>query len=85
MSAFPTTVLLREALAHYRVAAADTPFVGDQADDLKAAFHAGCKRVLVRTGLGSKTLAEGLSQYLSPVVVHDDLAAFVSAHLASKA
>ena len=25
-------------------AAADTPFVGDQADDLKAAFHAGCQR-----------------------------------------
>ena len=80
----PSGGMLREALAHYHVAPADTPFVGDQADDLKAAFHAGCKRVLVRTGLGSKTLAEGLPQYLSPVAVHDDLAAVVSAQLAGK-
>jgi D-glycero-D-manno-heptose 1,7-bisphosphate phosphatase len=66
------------------VAPADTPFVGDQADDLKAAFHAGCKRVLVRTRLGRKTLAEGLPHYFSPVAVHDDLAAVVSAQLAGK-
>ena len=88
-SQMPAPQALRRHVAggagHYRVAAADTPFVGDQADDLKAAFHAGCKRVLVRTGLGSKTLAEGLPQYLSPVAVHDDLAAVVSAQLASKA
>ena len=59
----PSGGMLREALAHYHVAPADTPFVGDQADDLKAAFHAGCKRVLVRTGLGSKTLAGGPPEY----------------------
>jgi D-glycero-D-manno-heptose 1,7-bisphosphate phosphatase len=41
----PAGDMLREALAHYRAAPADTPFVGDQADDLKAAFHAGCKCV----------------------------------------
>ena len=58
--------MLREALAHYGVAPADTPFVGDQADDLKAAFHAGCKRVLVRTGLGCKTLAKGLPKIFPP-------------------
>jgi len=80
----PSGGMLREALAHYHMTPGDTPFVGDQADDLKAAFHAGCKRVLVRTGLGSKTLAEGLPQYLSPVAVHDDLAAVVSAQLAGK-
>jgi len=28
----------------------------NQADDLKAAFHAGCRRILVRTGLGLKRL-----------------------------
>jgi D-glycero-D-manno-heptose 1,7-bisphosphate phosphatase len=34
----PSGGMLREALARYGAAAADTPFVGDQADDLKAAF-----------------------------------------------
>ena len=46
--------MLREALARFGARAADTPFVGDQVEDLKAAFHAGCRRVLVRTGLGRK-------------------------------
>jgi D-glycero-D-manno-heptose 1,7-bisphosphate phosphatase len=80
----PSGGMLREALAHYRATPSETPFVGDQADDLKAAFHAGCKRVLVRTGLGRKTLEDGLPQYVSPVAVHDDLAAAVEARLAGK-
>src|SRR5258707_1572923 len=33
----PWPGMLKEALARYGVAAADTPFVGDQVDDLKAA------------------------------------------------
>ena len=73
--------MLREALARYGAAAAHTPFVGDQADDLKAAFHAGCQRVLVRTGLGRKTLAKPLPVYVQPVVVFDDLAGAVDARL----
>ena len=56
----PASGMLAEALARYGAAAAETPFVGDQADDLRAAFHAGCRRVLVRTGLGRKTLDEGI-------------------------
>jgi hypothetical protein len=40
--------------------------------------------VLVRTGLGRKTLEQGLPQYLAPVAVHDDLAAVVGAQLAGK-
>ena len=76
--------MLREALARYGAIPAETPFVGDQVDDLKAAFHAGCRRVLVRTGLGRKTLEQGLPQYLSPVAVHADLAAVVDAQLAGK-
>jgi D-glycero-D-manno-heptose 1,7-bisphosphate phosphatase len=80
----PSAGMLREALARYRAIPAQTPFVGDQAEDLKAAFHAGCKRVLVRTGLGRKTLEEGLPQYLSPVSVQNDLAAVVDAHLAGR-
>ena len=78
----PAAGMLREALVNYGANPADTPFVGDQLDDLKAAFHAGCRRVLVRTGLGRKALEGGLPDYVRPVAVHDDLAAAVDAHLA---
>jgi D-glycero-D-manno-heptose 1,7-bisphosphate phosphatase len=77
----PSGGMLRQALARYGAHPAETPFVGDQADDLKAAFHAGCRRVLVRTGLGRKTLEQGLPQYVEPVAVYDDLAAAVDAEL----
>jgi D-glycero-D-manno-heptose 1,7-bisphosphate phosphatase len=80
----PAAGMLAEALARYGAAAAETPFVGDQADDLRAAFHAGCKRVLVRTGLGHKTLARGIPRYVAPVAVHDDLVAAVDAQLAGR-
>lgn len=71
----PAGGMLREALAHYGAPAHRTPFVGDQLDDLRAAFHAGCRRVLVKTGLGTKALAAGIPDYLSSVAVYDDLAA----------
>ncbi len=77
----PAGGMLRKALRHYRAEPAQTAFVGDQLDDLRAAFHAGCRRVLVRTGLGEKTLRRGLPAYLLPVSVHDDLAAAVEAEL----
>ena len=78
----PWAGMLTEALVRYSADAAATPFVGDRADDLKAAFHAGCKRVLVRTGRGRKTLEDGQPSYVQPVSVHDDLAAAVDAGLA---
>ena len=80
----PAAGMLREALARFGAAATDTPFVGDQVEDLKAAFHAGCPRVLVRTGLGRKALEDGLPDYVQPVAVYDDLAAAVDAHLAQR-
>lgn len=80
----PAGGMLQEALASYGARAADTPFVGDQVDDLKAAFHAGCPRVLVRSGLGKNALEDGLPQYLEPVAVYDDLAAAVDAHLGNR-
>jgi D-glycero-D-manno-heptose 1,7-bisphosphate phosphatase len=46
-----------------------------------AAFHAGCPRILVLTGLGRRALEDGLPQYVEPVAVHDDLAAAVDTHL----
>jgi D-glycero-D-manno-heptose 1,7-bisphosphate phosphatase len=69
----PAAGMLREALRHYGAQAEATPFVGDQIDDLKAAFHARCRPVLVRTGLGAKALAEGLPEYVRPLTVCDDL------------
>jgi D-glycero-D-manno-heptose 1,7-bisphosphate phosphatase len=80
----PAAGMLREALADYGANPADTPFVGDQLADLKAAFHAGCRRVLVCTGLGRKALEQGIPHYVLPVTVHDDLAAAVDAHLAGR-
>ena len=80
----PSSGMLREALARFGAPAAETPFVGDQSDDLRAAFHAGCQRVLVRTGLGRRALEEGLPQYVDPVAVYDDLAAVVDARLAGR-
>jgi D-glycero-D-manno-heptose 1,7-bisphosphate phosphatase len=70
----PAAGMLREALAAYGADPAETPFVGDQIDDMQAAFHAGCRRVLVRTGLGNKTLADKLPDYVAPFAVHADLA-----------
>jgi D-glycero-D-manno-heptose 1,7-bisphosphate phosphatase len=71
----PAGLMLKEALAHYGARAADTPFIGDQADDLKAAFHAGCRRILVRTGLGTNALSTGIADYVKPFGVADNLLA----------
>jgi D-glycero-D-manno-heptose 1,7-bisphosphate phosphatase len=69
----PSPGMLRDALHRYGVTGARTPYIGDQLDDLKAAFHAGCPPVLVRTGLGAKTLEQGWPSYVEPVLVADDL------------
>jgi len=69
----PSAGMLQEALRAYGAPPAETPFVGDQADDLKAAFHAGCRRFLVTTGLGGKALASGLPSYVAPVSIHPNL------------
>ena len=78
----PALGMLLEALAAYGANPAETPFIGDQADDLQAAFHAGCLRVLVETGLGRKTLAKGLPGYVAPVAIYADLAEAVQALIA---
>ena len=79
----PGPAMLRDALAIHGANAAETPFIGDQVDDLQAAFHAGCRRVLVETGRGRKTLAEGLPAYVAPVALHAVLAQAVRALLSS--
>lgn len=79
----PAGGMLREAVAAFGADAADTWFVGDQKDDLQAALHAGCRGVLVRTGLGRKLVAAGLPLYLARTPVYRDLAAAVDARLCS--
>lgn len=76
----PGPGMLREAMAKYRAAPADSVMIGDAMRDLRAAAAAGCRRILVRTGKGRDTQAEGIPPELLPVAVFDDLAA-AAAHL----
>ena len=78
----PEPGMLREALARFSAAPAETPMIGDTLRDLQAAQRAGCRRVLVRTGKGAATQATGIPRELLPVAVHSDLAAAVQAYLA---
>ena len=80
----PAPGMLVQALRAYGASARETPYVGDQADDLKAAFHAGCPRILVRTGLGTETLDAGLPSWVAPVAIHDNLAEAVVHYLAGR-
>lgn len=61
----------------------DAPFVGDSLRDLQAASAGGCKPVLVLTGKGRQTLAEGLPAELAATCVFADLAAFTDSLLTS--
>ena len=79
----PASGMLRDAMRTFGASPRTTFFVGDQKADLQAAFHARCRGILVRTGMGAKTLAQGLPAYLEPVEVADDLADAVRRVLAS--
>lgn len=69
----PGPGMLLEAMAKFAAQPAQTPMVGDMLRDLEAAQAAGCPRVLVRTGKGRHTEAQGLPAALAPVTVVDDL------------
>lgn len=69
-------------LAHRLRIKLDNVFaVGDSLRDLQAAQTAGATPILVRTGKGEKTLAEGIPENIA---VYDDLSAVVTALLESK-
>ena len=74
----PGAVMLHEALSRYRGIASETPMIGDSLRDLQAAAAAGCRRILVRTGNGAATQAEGLSNDVLPVAVHENLRSAVN-------
>ncbi|ROR34362.1 D-glycero-beta-D-manno-heptose 1,7-bisphosphate 7-phosphatase [Inmirania thermothiophila] len=73
----PRPGMLLEAAARTGLPLAGAPVVGDAARDLEAARAAGATPVLVRTGKGAATEAEGGPE-LAGVAVFDDLAAFVT-------
>lgn len=77
----PAPGMLRTAMARLGIGPAETVMIGDSLGDLQAAARAGCARILVRTGKGRRTQADGLPADVLPVRVFDDLAAAVAALL----
>ena len=69
----PGPGMLNEALAQFGQRPDKCPMIGDALRDLEAAKAAGCPRVLVRTGKGRATEADGWPADLGPVSIHDDL------------
>ncbi|MFC4271471.1 HAD-IIIA family hydrolase [Sneathiella chungangensis] len=69
----PGPGMLIEAMRKFNARPGETVMIGDSTRDIEAAGAAGCHRILVRTGKGRKTLAEGLGRHLLPVHVADDL------------
>jgi len=53
----PKPGLLEQFAADWQVDLADTVMIGDSLRDLEAAWAAGAKAILVKTGKGEKTLA----------------------------
>jgi D-glycero-D-manno-heptose 1,7-bisphosphate phosphatase len=81
----PAPGMLREAMAQFRIPAAETVMIGDALVDLEAATAVGCRRILVRSGKGRATQAAGVPANVLPVAVHEDLAAAVDSLLGSAA
>ena len=81
----PAPGMLFEAMRQFRIAAEDTVMIGDQLSDLEAASAAGCRRILLRTGKGAATQAEGLPRHVLPVAVCEDLSAAVDRVLETSA
>lgn len=77
----PAPGMLLEALKYFDARPAYSYLIGDALRDLEAAYHAGCQRILVRTGKGAKTEKEGLPNFLKPVSIYDDLITAVEALL----
>lgn len=73
----PGPGMLMAAMRHFRATPGDAVMIGDSLRDLQAAARAGCRRILVRTGCGMETQADGIPPDVLPVAVADDLAAAV--------
>jgi D-glycero-D-manno-heptose 1,7-bisphosphate phosphatase len=76
----PKPGLLRRAAERFGSATTRVPVIGDSLHDLQAAKAVGAKPILVLTGHGKKTLAEG--HLPAGTTVADDLASAVTLLLA---
>jgi D-glycero-D-manno-heptose 1,7-bisphosphate phosphatase len=77
----PAPGMLRDAMRRFGITGHDAVMVGDSLRDLEAATAAGARRVLVRTGHGARTQADGIPAAVLPVSVYDDLVRAVDALL----
>ncbi|AYC30868.1 D-glycero-beta-D-manno-heptose 1,7-bisphosphate 7-phosphatase [Pseudomonas cavernae] len=73
----PHPGMLKQIAEHYAADLAGVWFVGDSSGDLEAALAVDCQPILVKTGKGERTLAQGLP---AGTLLFDDLAA-VADHL----
>ena len=79
----PDTGMFEEIAVRYQVGLAGVPAIGDSLRDLEAAAKVGCLPILVLTGKGKKTCADG---GLPPGTrVFDDLAAATAALITESA
>jgi D-glycero-D-manno-heptose 1,7-bisphosphate phosphatase len=69
----PNPGMLEEALEMFQANPAETPMIGDDIRDLKAAAKVGCMRHVVLTGHGEKTIQDPEFSSVQPVQVHKDL------------
>lgn len=78
----PKAGLMQAIAMHYAVSLVGVPAIGDSLRDLQAARAVGARPILVRTGKGMRTLAQGSE--LEGVPVYDNLAEAVETLLAEK-
>jgi D-glycero-D-manno-heptose 1,7-bisphosphate phosphatase len=75
----PKPGLLRDVATRLHVDLSGVPAIGDSLRDVQAARAVGARPILVRTGKGEKTAAQG--EGLEDVAIYADLAAVVDALL----
>ncbi len=69
----PGPGMLREAMGVFQVTPEETVMIGDSLRDIQAAAAAGCERILVGTGRGKETFAQGIPQDLQPITRETNL------------
>jgi len=74
----PSAGMILSAMQKFRKSPSQTIFIGDALRDMQAAKTAECHRLLVQTGKGRKTQADGTLASLLPVSVAADLTEAVS-------
>jgi len=77
----PNPGMLAQALERFAEDPKTTPMIGDALRDLEAAAALHCPRILVRTGKGAATQAEGIPGHVLPVAIYENLAEAVDALL----